>query len=121
MTALKKGEAWNSYVTQLWDEEKKRNRQKTPEEPKSTMQIAEEKVRSMSQEALKLQEPVDTYSFVCTPGLIKLEDKDFYRVSAYKKKENGTMIYECAYLVECASRKVSYKYNYVTEETELLE
>ena len=121
VTALKKGEAWNSYVTQLWDEEKKKNRQKTPEEPKSTMQIAEEKVRSMSQEALKLQEPVDTYSFVCTPGLIKLEDKDFYRVSAYKKKENGTMIYECAYLVECASRKVSYKYNYVTEETELLE
>ena len=121
VTALKKGEAWNSYVTQLWDEEKKKNRQKTPEEPKSTMQIAEEKGRSMSQEALKLQEPVDTYSFVCTPGLIKLEDKDFYRVSAYKKKENGTMIYECAYLVECASRKVSYKYNYVTEETELLE
>lgn len=119
VTAVKKGEAWNSYVARLYEEEKKKV-QKQPEEPISTRQIAEDTVRGMSQGQLALSEPVKNYEFITNPGLIMVEGTNYYRISAYKKQENGTLSYECAYLMDFDSGDVGYKYDDVTEALEPL-
>ena len=120
VSAVKEGKSWNSYIASLWEAEKNdRERVKQPEQG-GTRQIAEEKVRSMSQKELKLPEPVSRYEFIAGPGLVYVDGKNFYRVSAYRKQENGTLTYECAYLMDYSSQNVCYKYNDVTEETEPL-
>lgn len=116
VTAVKEGQAWNSYISQLWEEERKEQAQTEPVEQKSTRQKAEEKIGSMSREELKLPEPVDSYEFIAGPGLIYVDGKNFYRISAYRKKENGTLTYECAYLMDYTSGEICFKYNDVTEE-----
>lgn len=122
ITAVKKKEAWNSYVSRLWEEEKTKATATAEEtqEPKSSREIAEETVRSMTQTQLKLPDPVGSYEFISNPGLINVDGKEYYRVSAYKKLENGTLTYACAYLMDYASGNVDYKYDDVTEKTEPL-
>lgn len=119
ITAVKKDEAWDGYVARLYEEEKKKV-QKQPEETISTRQIAEDTVRGMSQGQLALPEPVKNYEFITNPGLIMVDGTNYYRVSAYKKQENGTLSYECAYLMDFASGDVSYKFDDVTEALEPL-
>lgn len=120
VTAVKKKEPWNSYVSRLWEEEKTKKTAAETEEPKSSREIAEERVRSMTQAQLKLPEPVSSYEFIANPGLVNVDGKDYYQVGAYKKLENGTLTYECAYLMDYASGNVDYKYDDVTEKTEPL-
>lgn len=120
ITAVKKKEAWNSYVSRLWEEEKTKETAEETQEPKSSREIAEETVRSMTQTQLKLPDPVGSYEFISNPGLINVDGKEYYRVSAYKKLENGTLTYACAYLMNYASGSVDYKYDDVTEKTEPL-
>lgn len=122
ITTVTSKEAWNSWVSQLWEDEKKKEKSnKKKDDTKSSMQLAQEAVGSMEENRLNLEETVNHYDFITGPGLIRVDGKNYYRVGAYKKQENGTITYECAYLVDYESGTVDFKYNDVTGETEPLD
>lgn len=118
VTARKEDDGWNTYFRKLWEDQ-----QKTIEEylkkPKATTSIeqAEDTVRSQGEEKLGLPEPTEAYEFIAAPGLSKVDGTDYYRVRTYKKQEGDTLIYMGTYLFNYDTSQVSYKFDEITGET----
>lgn len=120
LTAAKVDEPWNSYVSGLWTEEKKKEANRKPEEAVSSMEMAQEAVKSLGEARLNLPKPIDQYDFRTGMGVVNVDGRDYYKVGTYERQENGTVTYECAYLVDYDSGAVAYKYNDATDEKEAL-
>lgn len=120
LTAVKVDEPWNSYVSGLWTDEKEKEANRKPEEAVSSMEMAQEAVKSLGEARLNLPKPIDQYDFRTGMGVVNVDGRDYYKVGTYERQENGTVTYECAYLVDFDSGTVAYKYNDATDEKEAL-
>lgn len=80
-----------------------------------TQQYLEEKIASMSQEELKLPEPTENYEFMVNNGAVYVEGTEYFRVTAYRPNEEGTLSYECTYLMDIDGN-LHYTYDEVTGE-----
>lgn len=118
ISAVKENQPWNSFLTELWNTS---YHQFSAEETSPTIVSAEEHVRSASQQFLNLPHPTDAYRFISKRGLIRVNNNDYYCVSAYLPNEIGTFDYECAFLVDAASGAIKYQYDESTGETFLLQ
>ncbi len=117
---------WTQYVAGLWEE---RDQVQTdtvlpnPGQPQPavttpgvpTKQYLEEKIASMSQEELKLPEPTENYDFIVSEGVVYVEEEEYFRVTAYRPGEKGTLRYECTYLMDIDGN-LHYTYDEVTGE-----
>lgn len=117
VTARKEDEGWNTYFRKLWDDQKK-TIEEYLKKPKATTSIeqAEDTVRSQGEEKLGLPEPTEAYEFIAAPGLSKVDGTNYYRVRTYKKLEDDTLIYMGTYLFDYDTSQVSYKFDEITGE-----
>lgn len=115
VTAGKGSESWNDYFKNQWDQQKQviSDIQKQPK-PETTIEQAENTVRSQSQEKLKLSESTDSYQFIASPGISKIDGKDYYTVRTYKRLPDSTLTYIATYLCDCSDNSVGFQYDEVS-------
>ena len=118
VTAGKGSESWNDFFKSQWNEQKKviSDIQKQPKSETSIEQ-AENTVRSQGQEKLKLTESPDSYQFIASPGITKIEGKNYYTVRTYKRLPDSTLAYVATYLCDCSDNSVGYQFDEVTGQT----
>ena len=118
VTAGKGSESWNDFFKSQWNEQKKviSDIQKQPKSETSIEQ-AENTVRSQGQEKLKLAESPDSYQFIASPGITKIEGKNYYTVRTYKRLPDSTLAYVATYLCDCNDNSVGYQFDEVTGQT----
>ncbi len=118
VTAGKGSESWNDFFKNQWNEQKKviSDIQKQPKSETSIEQ-AENTVRSQGQEKLKLTESADSYQFIASPGITKIEGKNYYTVRTYKRLPDSTLAYVATYLCDCNDNSVGYQFDEVTGQT----
>ncbi|MDF2887407.1 MAG: hypothetical protein K0R23_1792 [Lacrimispora sp.] len=115
VTAGKSSESWNDFFKNQWNEQKKviSDIQKQPKSETSIEQ-AENTVRSQGQEKLKLTESADSYQFIASPGISKIEGKNYYTVRTYKRLPDNTLTYVATYLCDCSDNSVGFQYDEIT-------
>lgn len=118
VTAGKGSESWNDFFKSQWNEQKKviSDIQKQPKSETSIEQ-AENTVRSQGQEKLKLTESADSYQFIASPGITKIEGKNYYTVRTYKRLPDSTLAYVATYLCDCSDNSVGFQFDEVTGQT----
>ena len=118
VTAGKGSESWNDYFKNQWNQQKKviSDIKKQPKSETSIEQ-AENTVRSQGQEKLKLTESADSYQFIASPGISKIDGKDYYTVRTYKRMPDNTLTYVATYLYDCADNSVSFQFDEITGQT----
>ena len=118
VTAGKGSESWNDYFKNQWNQQKKVISD-IKKQPKSETSIeeAENTVRSQGQEKLKLTESADSYQFIASPGISKIDGKDYYTVRTYKRLPDNTLTYVATYLCDCADNSVSFQFDEITGQT----
>ena len=115
VTAGKGSESWNDYFKNQWDQQKQviSDIQKQSK-AETTIEQAENTVRSQSQEKLKLSESTDSYQFIASPGISKIDGKDYYTVRTYKRLPDSTLTYIATYLCDCSDNSVGFQYDEVS-------
>ena len=118
VTTCKEDQPWNTYLKTLWNEQKQKieDIQKKPK-ASTTIEQAEDAVRAQSQEKLGLPEPVDSYEYIATPGIVRIDGTNYYAVRTYKQLEDRTLIYIGTFLFNCDTNDVSYQYDEITGQT----
>ncbi|NNJ32357.1 hypothetical protein [Lacrimispora defluvii] len=118
VTAGKGSESWNDFFKKQWNEQKKviSDIQKLPKS-ETSIEKAENTVRSQGQEKLKLTESADSYQFIASPGITKIEGKNYYTVRTYKRLPDSTLAYVATYLCDCSDNSVGFQYDEVTGQT----
>ncbi|WP_097005973.1 hypothetical protein [Lacrimispora amygdalina] len=118
VTAGKGNESWNDYFKNQWNQQKQviSDIQKQPK-TETTIEQAENTVRSQGQEKLKLSESADSYQFIASPGISKIDGKDYYTVRTYKRLPDSTLTYIATYLYDCSDNSVGFQYDEVTRKT----
>ena len=108
-------EPWNNYFKDQWDQQKKviEDIQKQPKSETSIEQ-AENTVRDQGQAKLKLSESADSYEYIASPGISKIDGKDYYTVRTYKRQPDDTLIYVATYLCDYSNNSVGFQYDEVT-------
>lgn len=122
VTARKEAEPWNTYFRILWNQQKSKI-EDFEKKPKATTSIeqAEDTVRSQSQEKLGLPEPTESYEFIAAPGLSKVDGTNYYTVRTYKRQEDGALYYMGTYLFNYDTNQVGFSMDEITGETKPLE
>lgn len=122
ITADKGSESWNDFFKNQWNEQKKviSDIQKQPKS-ETSIETAENTVRSQGQEKLKLTESPDSYKFIASPGISKIEGKNYYTVRTYKRLPDNTLTYIATYLCDCSDNSVGFQYDEITGQTTPLE
>jgi len=118
VTAGKGSESWNDFFKNQWNEQKKviSDIQKQPKS-ETSIEEAENTVRSQGQEKLKLTESADSYQFIASPGITKIEGKNYYTVRTYKRLPDSTLTYVATYLCDCNDNSVGFQYDEITGQT----
>ncbi len=115
VTTSKEDQPWNTFFKDQWDQQKKKisDFEKQPKAT-NTIEQAEDAVRSLSQEKLGLAEASDSYEFIVSPGISKIDGKNYYKVRTYKRQPDSTLIYIATYLFDYETSNVAFQYDEVT-------
>ncbi len=118
VTTSKENQPWGTYFKDQWNQQKKiiADFEKQPKAT-NTIEQAEDAVRSLSQEKLGLAEASDSYEFIASPGISKIDGKNYYTVRTYKRQPDSTLIYIATYLFDYETSNVAFQYNEVTGKT----
>jgi len=112
VTTCKEDKPWNTFFKDQWKQQKKiiADFEKQPKAT-NTIEQAEETVRAQSQEKLGLPETVESYEYIASPGLSKIDGKNYYTVRAYKRQPDNTLIYVASYLFDYNTSSVAFQYD----------
>ena len=115
VTTCKENQPWNKFFKDQWNQQKKKIAD-FDKQPKATNTIeqAEETVRAQSQEKLGLPETVDSYEYIASPGISKIDGSNYYTVRAYKRQPDRTLVYVATYLFDYNTSSVAYQYDEAT-------
>lgn len=115
VTTSKESQPWSTYFKDQWNQQKKiiADFEKQPKAT-NTIEQAEDAVRSLSQEKLGLAEAADSYEFIASPGISKIDGKNYYTVRTYKRQPDSTLIYIATYLFDYETSNVAFQYDEVT-------
>jgi len=115
VTTSKEDQPWGTYFKDQWNQQKKIITE-FEKQPKATNTIeqAEDAVRSLSQEKLGLAEASDSYEFIVSPGISKIDGKNYYKVRTYKRQPDSTLVYIATYLFDYETSIVAFQYDEVT-------
>ncbi|WP_312427178.1 hypothetical protein [Lacrimispora sp.] len=118
VTTSKENQPWSTYFKDQWNQQKKiiADFDKLPKAT-NTKEQAEDAVRSLSQETLGLSEASDSYEFIVSPGISKIDGKNYYKVRTYKRQPDSTLIYIATYLFDYETSNVAFQYDEVTGKT----
>lgn len=115
VTTSKENQPWGTYFKDQWNQQKKiiEDFEKHPKAA-NTIEQAEDAVRSQSQEKLGLAEASDSYEYIASPGISKIDGKNYYTVRTYKRQPDDTLIYIATYLFDYNTSSVAFQYDEVT-------
>lgn len=115
VTTSKESQPWGTYFKDQWNQQKKiiEDFEKQPKAA-NTIEQAEDAVRSQSQEKLGLPEASDSYEYIASPGISKIDGNNYYTVRTYKRQPDDTLIYIATYLFDYNTSSVAFQYNEVT-------
>jgi hypothetical protein len=115
VTTSKENQPWGTYFKDRWNQQKKiiDDFEKQPKAT-NTIEQAEAAVRSMGQEKLGLAEAADSYEYIASPGISKIDGNNYYTVRTYKRQPDDTLIYIATYLFDYNTSSVAFQYNEVT-------
>ena len=118
VTACKENQPWNTYYKNQWNQQKKiiAEFEKQPKAA-TTIEQAVETVRAQGQEKLGLPETADSYEYIASPGISKIEGKNYYAVRTYKRQSDNTLIYVASYLFDYETGSVAFQYDEATGKT----
>ncbi len=118
VTVCKESQPWNTYYKNQWDQQKKiiAEFEKQPK-ASTTIEQAAETVRAQGQEKLGLPETADSYEYIPSPGISKIEGENYYAVRTYKRQTDDTLIYVASYLFDYDTGSVAFQYDETTGKT----
>ncbi|WP_367568913.1 hypothetical protein [Lacrimispora sp.] len=117
VTAYKGDQPWNMYIKEIWNQQKKELAEADESSQTSnTIEEAEKSVSSQEQQKLGLPEPTNSYQYIASPGIAKIDGINYYTVRTYKRQADSTLIYIATYLSDYSTGDVAFQYDEVTGE-----
>lgn len=108
-------------LKEIEEAKKKQEEEKQKAEDPRKFTDALEKVQSLTPEQLGVSVPVDQLTFFPYPGILNVNNKEYYKVTVYTRRDTGVVDYAGSFLADCRSVSELYKYDEYTQSATPIE